>query len=1078
MPDVSGYGSMSPQPDPADKVRRSRRAKIAVGVLVAIAAVAFGAGWNPPTKTTHQFTEASDYNSDRESGCTNSGKGCHGDEDSYKDFNAYHPNAECTTCHDYQGVACIPCHMPPEVECQLCHDGTFEPAPDRVRLSDPYPKGHYRESTHTAMGTDFAAEVRAAEEGEAKLPCESCHSRGLAKAHTEVPAILGSEYGESVGCGECHNDVRSFGQAEVLTNWKKRTCEGCHKKKSSSPMHDAKVADPVKGTGELGCGETGQGCHADNDLHALHADAPKNCSGSAETSGSVCHVIGTEALNPTATTCGGTEDKTCHVDYQNTEYSHKKDATLHAPKTSVPARDVSYYDTACGGCHRMGADGTSLVDEHAIATSAKSDVPSDNCANCHNSDASVLTVKDSWVERDTTGSCSACHGNEGLAAAHEGDLTAPHVAENSAGCAETGAGCHPTADLLGVGTPTTTANLHRDCLRCHDWTESDGNLAYNTQDKSCGSGRACHGTAGAYSPETAVHSGTGGRTDGSDSAHHAAGAKQASARYVDQLSGVSTGCTTCHSMVLGDEHGRPTAALATGEGTLCVRCHNRSAATSGVVKGSWSAKNSEKACESCHGTPGISAVHAGIDSGHVGVEISPGGDLQPGACTSLGCHGTTDLRVLHADKGCAFSSCHDRGGAGGLGLKSCGGIDAGTSCHVGYSAGLHFVEHSGELQGSVNGVSYVNGQNVGCFGCHLRDLVDEHENARLAGTLEGGGANSCAICHESVGGGVSGTYASLPAVKAAIANHDRRCSACHASGSHTDGPTSVASAHKNSSTATTLPPGAVWADPITEWKAAFDSPTGGGHNVLSSALVGGAVSKRFPMTQFEIGGAEYTWALPSNSGPTQWLKPEAFGAPSLDSTSAIQHIDVKCSDCHNMAQNPAGPQGAAVRISIDPAYSQTEYANPTDGYSQFKATGTKRVVCAKCHSVFSGSVAGTTAPGGSALHARHVEHLAFNPATNPRYYGEKCIDCHVRIPHAWKRPRLLIRTIVTTDGAQGDVFPYVAKSHDGLLGVQLRSFIEPSDLRSGSCVTGGCHANSSANRHPRPSDVPTATYWP
>ena len=100
------------------------------------------------------------------------------------------------------------------------------------------------------------------------------------------------------------------------------------------------------------------------------------------------------------------------------------------------------------------------------------------------------------------------------------------------------------------------------------------------------------------------------------------------------------------------------------------------------------------------------------------------------------------------------------------------------------------------------------------------------------------------------------------------------------------------------------------------------------------------------------------------------------------------------------------------------------------------------------------------------------------PPSSTHYNGETCIDCHVRIPHAWKRPRLLIRTVVTTDGATPDAFPYVLPGHDGLLGIRLRSFDPQTQLRSGSCVTGGCHPASSPTRHPRPSDVPTATYWP
>ncbi len=129
--------------------------------VAAIAAVIFSAVWNPPTGSVHDFTEASDYKIERESGCTNSGKGCHGSETEYTDFNDYHPNAECTTCHDYQGVGCIPCHKPREHECQVCHDGTLEAAPNRMRLAAPYPRGHYRETTHTVTGTDMQATMSA-----------------------------------------------------------------------------------------------------------------------------------------------------------------------------------------------------------------------------------------------------------------------------------------------------------------------------------------------------------------------------------------------------------------------------------------------------------------------------------------------------------------------------------------------------------------------------------------------------------------------------------------------------------------------------------------------------------------------------------------------------------------------------------------------------------------------------------------------------------------------------------------------------------------------------------------------------
>jgi hypothetical protein len=266
----------------------------------------------------------------------------------------------------------------------------------------------------------------------------------------------------------------------------------------------------------------------------------------------------------------------------------------------------------------------------------------------------------------------------------------------------------------------------------------------------------------------------------------------------------------------------------------------------------------------------------------------------------------------------------------------------------------------------------------------------------------------------------------------------------------------------------------VWADPFGEWKAAFDSATGSGHNDLSASLVGGSKQKRFPITEFTIGGASYTWALPANTGASTWLKASVFGTASVESTEAIRDIMVGCDDCHSMPADMLGPHGASVHVGIDPAFSQTEYANPTPDAYQFRATGTQRVVCMKCHDM---SAADGAVPGGNRVHSRHVAHDAL-PSSNSQHYGSKCVDCHVRIPHAWKRPRLLVRTAETTDGVVADAFPYVTADHKGLAGIVLRSFETPSDLRSRYCATRGCHPGQTATSHPLPSDISTAALWP
>lgn len=1036
------------------------------GVLV-VGAVIFSAAWNPPVGKVHKFTEASDYNPKRESGCVNSGEGCHGTETEYVDFNEYHPNAKCTTCHDYQGVGCIPCHSPnSNHECATCHDGSMQGAADRVKITDPYPRGHYRETTHTATGTDMKRPMLAAEGGTAKALCKDCHARDLRNSHKNVPVVAGSEYGDDVGCGECHNDVRAFGLAEVLDDWKKHDCESCHKVGSSSPMHSAEVAEKVESGGRLGCGESGPGCHEGNDLHNLHPNKPATCAGSAETGEPICHDLELQSQVPTATTCGA--DAECHVVYTDT--TGHDNLELHAPETQGPASDSSYYGTACGECHFMDADGRSLITEHDRATSEQTQDSGDSCRNCHNHPASLAAVNENWPERDTAASCDACHGVEDLPATHDADLADTHDVDGSDGCASSGPGCHPTSDLSQVGAPTTTANLHTSCLRCHDKTPGGGNLGYDPELKTCGSGRDCHTKS--YDPTTGVHAGTGGTANGTDVAHHAPGAAQTGAVLKD-ASGVLVACSNCHDFVLGTEHSRPSVSISGGAGTLCTRCHNASVGTAQVVKAGWPARGSQEACAQCHDGTAAPATHSDISKAHKGAELDPAGNADPGACATVGCHTSGDLRVVHKALGCNITGCHRSSGAALESYKiGCGGLDADTSCHVGYSATNHFVSHAADLSGAVDGVEYSLGENVGCFACHVTDLQAEHGNTLAAGRVDGGGSSSCDLCHDGLA--TAGEFASAPAVKHAIATHDKRCVACHRAGAQ-DNADGVASPHSRISTEETLPPGAVWADPLDSWRAALTAPVGGGHNSRTAEKLTGLAGRAFPAWRYESGVATYTWTLLPNTGATAWLGASQYPATSVDTTAEITAMTVECGDCHALPEGMNGPHGAAMRVYIDPAYSQTNYANPPLMASQFKATGTERVVCMKCHPMQASS---TQTPGGHYVHANHVAHTSRYESTDPTYYGEKCIDCHVRIPHAWKRPRLLVRTAETTGGVEPDVFPYVAKEHDGLVGIELRSYDSTSSLRAASCATGGCNDSHNSLWHPNVADTPGREYWP
>jgi hypothetical protein len=122
----------------------------------------------------------------------------------------------------------------------------------------------------------------------------------------------------------------------------------------------------------------------------------------------------------------------------------------------------------------------------------------------------------------------------------------------------------------------------------------------------------------------------------------------------------------------------------------------------------------------------------------------------------------------------------------------------------------------------VGGIAYTLGENVGCLGgCHSTDLRPEHQKWYDLGSLEGGGATYCRMCHADADDPVgTAAYADLPAVASAMAVGDRRCVACHMSASGVDGPVGVAAPPSGTCTATVVST-VVSADPLETFKLAL-----------------------------------------------------------------------------------------------------------------------------------------------------------------------------------------------------------------------------------------------------------------
>ncbi len=535
---------------------KTKRKRLLIAAAV-VAGLAFAAGWNPPTDTVHAFTEASDYNARRESGCTNSGEGCHGDDARLSDFNAYHPETACKTCHEYTGVGCIPCHGPAQHECTGCHDGTMEGASDCVRLSDSFPKGHYRESLHTAMGTDMTQIVVAAVGGEAKATCANCHSRDLKAAHTGVPLVEGSDYGPDIGCVECHNDEQSGALDAVLKDWEKQRCEDCHGEKTRSPMHATDVATVIEATGEAGCGSTGEGCHSVTDLHALHPNAPATCSGSAAEGEPGCHDLGLQSHEPTVTACA-TGEGACHPAYVKDDYSHKNDASMHVATrqgSAVWVDPASGVRITCASCHS-----SDLGIEHGRSHVG---FGSDACRQCHNkNETTIRAVRESWPEREAADACTTCHVDK-------------HGSVNSV---------HTAVQLDDTGAVSQTA-----CVKsgCH------GSADVRVLHKNVGcANSACHSNSGAISGSKMT---CGGPDTRSGRNCHASGTWHVG-MHITLEAGIagtrSSACTACHgtnlfAVATGEHQGCSchTYGEATPANRECVDCHQATHAPHGFVNG-------------------------------------------------------------------------------------------------------------------------------------------------------------------------------------------------------------------------------------------------------------------------------------------------------------------------------------------------------------------------------------------------------------------------------------------------------------------------------------------------------------
>lgn len=166
------------------------------------------------------------------------------------------------------------------------------------------------------------------------------------------------------------------------------------------------------------------------------------------------------------------------------------------------------------------------------------------------------------------------------------------------------------------------------------------------------------------------------------------------------------------------------------------------------------------------------------------------------------------------------------------------------------------------------------------------------------------------------------------------------------------------------------------------------------HNVL-----GQSTGMRQDFSVVPVGGSltSVSWQL-----PTVGVFTGGYGANTM----------LTCTSCHtndaSSATQAKGPHGSSAEWSLDPAYGtdwKTAGLRAAGNGMGIGNTEATTIICAKCHDLYAEAT-------GTWSNTAHATSQHFVTHTRPKL----CVDCHVRIPHGWSRPRLL--------GSTADPLPY------------------------------------------------------
>jgi len=426
-------------------------------------------------------------------------------------------------------------------------------------------------------------------------------------------------------------------------------------------------------------------------------------------------------------------------------------ATCHSTFPSAHPVDV------CAGCHARAYTTTGHGSSVPTAAGCTGGGTAEQSDACHRLDH---TSDPQWgVWGSGPFACTDCHSATYPAVAQHTDAGTTTVHVSSVGCSP----CHSNSLITEHGKYPIAATIKYQCDLCHA-PNAPGTVksAIAANDTRCST---CHSTADHQARHDAVFTpacaGGGCHVGSNISDFHAvagtpcAGCHESSnPNVVEAIAGKNTDCAACHTTQGVDYHLQAATKHASPTTITCfgVGCHDasRSLPTVHAIYAGPGTVNPgyADACRLCHSNPAINTktsgprctptchsgtTHAGYAAGHTTTAASA-------ACKT--CH-TSDLSGIHGAMTdfarCAW--CHSDP-ANGTKTADC------ASCHAG-------IDHE---------PAHVTPVTADCAGseCHAgTSLTSLHINARTALT--------CYSCHDSVDA----------KVVAAIAGHDKACTACH-----------------------------------------------------------------------------------------------------------------------------------------------------------------------------------------------------------------------------------------------------------------------------------------------------------